>query len=297
MLWILLSMACSVGIALLFKYYDRLQLDLLPVLFWNYIVCFVIGLALWMQSDKALMSFSGKWPLFSVLLGCMFVTGFFVMGKTISHYGVMVGSVSQKMSLIISAGFGILYFGEPLTALKFTGIFLAIIAVIMINIPQNDTRRFWYLLLAAFALLPMLNLLIAGGIESLLHYTEIAVLPDDSMAMRLAFLTGIFFCSSGITLCWAWMSKGNIFLKSGRNNMFAGVALGVPNFFAAYFILMAIGSGIEGSIVFPVLNSGVILLSAVFAVLIFSEPLSKFRLAGLVLALLAVFILSGQAEA
>jgi len=294
MLWILLSMICAVAIALLFKYFEKMSISLLPVLFWNYLFCFLIAFFQWSWQAPPVSYEIQTWAIYAVVLGILFVGGFFVMGKTIQYYGVVVGSVTQKMSLIVSASFGILFFSEPLTAAKITGILLALIAVVLINIPGNDTRKFRYLLVAAFALLPILNLLIAGTIESLLHLVEVSVFGELAGALRFSFLMGIFLCAAIISAAWSLIELKGAEPLFSRPFVLSGLVLGIPNFFSAFFILLALGSGIDGSLVFPVLNVGVILLSAIFAVLLFSETIGKYRMIGLFVAIIAILILTSQ---
>lgn len=287
-------MICAVAIALLFKYFEKVGISLLPVLFWNYIFCFLIAFIIWIRQVPPPSYEIQAWALYAVVLGILFVGGFFVMGKTIQYYGVVVGSVTQKMSLIVSASFGILFFSEPLSAAKLIGVLLALVAVVLINIPGNDTRKFRYLLLAAFALFPILNLLIAGTIESMLHLVEVFVFGDQAGTFRILFLMGIFLNAAVIAAAWSVIQLKGAGPLFSRPFILSGLVLGIPNFFSAFFILLALGSGIDGSLVFPVLNVGVILLSAVFAVLLFRESIGKYRMLGLIIAVIAILILASQ---
>ena len=58
------------------------------------------------------------------------------------------------------------------------------------------------------------------------------------------------------------------------------------------FFLRALGSGFGGSVVVPINNVGIILLSAVLGVLLFSEKFKTVNLIGVVAAVLAILLIS-----
>ena len=84
-------------------------------------------------------------------------------------------------------------------------------------------------------------------------------------------------------------SKGG---QSSLKNIIAGIALGVPNYFSVHFLLEVLGSGMEGSVAFPINNISIIVLSALLAWLIFSEKLSKINVAGIVLAVVSIVLIA-----
>jgi hypothetical protein len=75
-------------------------------------------------------------------------------------------------------------------------------------------------------------------------------------------------------------------------NIVAGIVLGVPNFFAIYLIIVAISEGWEGSKFFPYNNISIIALSAMIAYFLFQEKLSKVNMAGVALAISAIWMIS-----
>ncbi len=73
------------------------------------------------------------------------------------------------------------------------------------------------------------------------------------------------------------------------------VTLGIPNFLSFYTLLLALSAfGGNGAFVYPLYNIGVILLAALMAALFFRERLSTANKVGLVLAILAIGLISWQ---
>jgi len=74
-------------------------------------------------------------------------------------------------------------------------------------------------------------------------------------------------------------------------NILGGLILGLLNFNATYFIILALHQ-IESSVVFPIYNSGVIALSAIIGFVAFKEKLSIINWIGLIIAIIAIILIS-----
>jgi uncharacterized membrane protein len=75
-----------------------------------------------------------------------------------------------------------------------------------------------------------------------------------------------------------------------RKNIVAGIVLGIPNYFSIYFVLLAL-ENLGGIYVFPILNIGVVLLSAIISWLFYQEKMSKYNWLGIGLACLSIIII------
>ena len=78
--------------------------------------------------------------------------------------------------------------------------------------------------------------------------------------------------------------------KLGLKNILAGILLGIPNYLSIFFVLRSLDS-MQSSIVFPMLNIGVVVLSALIAWGYYKEVLSKLNWLGVVLAISSIVIL------
>jgi drug/metabolite transporter (DMT)-like permease len=78
-------------------------------------------------------------------------------------------------------------------------------------------------------------------------------------------------------------------------NIVAAITLGVPNFLSFYFLILTLSYfGNSGAFVYPIYNMGVILVSAFVAILFFKEKVSKLNKFGLLLAVIAILMISWQ---
>ena len=83
--------------------------------------------------------------------------------------------------------------------------------------------------------------------------------------------------------------------KIHKKDLIGGIYLGIPNYFSLYFLLLTLSSfNNNGAVVYPILNVGIIVLSSMASFLIFSEKLVKLNIIGMIMALLAIFLISYQ---
>jgi multidrug transporter EmrE-like cation transporter len=98
-----------------------------------------------------------------------------------------------------------------------------------------------------------------------------------------AALTGSIFLAYQMI-----MGKSKFAIK----NVIAGIGLGIPNFFSIYLLFLALQQGLEGSVVFPVNNAGVLLLASLYGIFIFRESVNVYKIAGFIVAVLAIFLIT-----
>ena len=73
----------------------------------------------------------------------------------------------------------------------------------------------------------------------------------------------------------------------------AGFALGIPNYFSIHFLLNALNlPNLESTVVFPVNNTGIVLLSTLLAIILFKEKLTKVNWAGILLAVVSIALIA-----
>ena len=81
-------------------------------------------------------------------------------------------------------------------------------------------------------------------------------------------------------------------LRFNRNELVAGILIGVPNFFTIYLIVLCLDRGWKGAVLFPTNNVGTIFFTAMIAIFVFKERLSLANHLGLILALASVLLFS-----
>ncbi len=250
----------------------------------NYFTCVACG---WIHSGKLPYSEADRteaWMPYALLLGLVFVSGFNAAGLTVRYFGVTISQIMQKMSILLTVPFAILAYHESSGWLKITGFLFALGAIILVNWPKRGAGQasgqglglFW---------IPLLTWGLAGVIEIifiLVQHGGMIVMGDPSFIVTV-------FCTAGLLgLVGAVLGWSTGRLGFSWRNVAAGVVLGIPNYGSMLFMLMALGSGLESSLVFSLTNVGIILATTIGAVWLFQERLSRINWWGIFLAVIAI---------
>ena len=76
-------------------------------------------------------------------------------------------------------------------------------------------------------------------------------------------------------------------------SILAGIILGVPNYFSMFYLIKALqNKNLESATIFTLINIGVILLTTLFSILFFKEKLKHQNYIGILLAIIAVFLVT-----
>lgn len=284
---IVLTIVTNVLLAIIFRYFKTFQINLLPAIIINYIVCALMG-GWWGGTwPTEIISDPPPWIAYSLTLGCYLIFGFFILAKTIHHYGVGMTSVFQKTSLIVTVLYAILFFGENASVLKIAGVLFALLSIYLIN--RKDTGQDRSVISRAIVLLPILTFFINGLLDSTLFHVEAVGIVHGG---DYYFISAMFFCAASLGAVFFIVQYFLGHMNIRWKDVVGGIILGVPNFFSIYFLLSALHTDWDGSVVVPLVNVGIILLSAMVGFLMFREPLTQRRKIGFSLAVAAIILLS-----
>jgi drug/metabolite transporter (DMT)-like permease len=292
MLYLLLTVACSVLLGFIFKLFGRFGVDSFQAIVFNYYTCVCCG---WLHLGHfpiTAKSVQEPWMPYALVLGLTFVSGFNAAATTVRLFGVTLSQIMQKMSILITVPFAILAYQESSGAGKVAGFLLALISILLVNWPSKKSELGDSNTSKSSSLLwiPLVTWLLAGIIEVLFIYVERERLID---AADPTFIVTVFGTAGTLGLAVAvvgWLSGR---LRFAWRNVLGGIVLGIPNYGSMLFILMALGDGLEGSFVFPVANVSIIIATTIGAVTLFQERLSKINWVGIACAVAAIGLISG----
>ncbi len=288
-MWILIScIVLNAFIGVIFKLFDKYKIDNLQAIVVNYFVCVLTASVVHGGSPIPEDLTAQTWFYYAVGLGLVFIIVFNLMALTVQNFGVVVATIFQKMSLIAPTLIAILVFHEPSSWIKWVGILSSILAIILLSYQKTDRDAapseqgiLW--------LFPLLTFLGSCLIDSTLYLIE-----KNNMAENgdIGFVASLFLFAglNGLVLIVIQAIRSRLHLK--WKNIIAGIALGIPNFFSIYLLLLSLQQGWGGSTVFPVNNVGVLVMAGVFGVLIFKERLTKYKVAGFVLAIVSILLIT-----
>jgi len=286
LIYLLLSIASSTVIFVVFKLFDRFQIDRQQGIVGNYVVACLCGLIGAEDLSQLTAVFNRDWFPYALILGLLFITIFNLMAITTQRSGLSVVSVATKMSVVIPVLFGLIYYKESLNALKLTGIVLAVIAVYLASIKSRHGLK----VARSNLIFPLLVFIGSGVIDSSIKFLEDSYVAADEVPL---FSATIFAAAGLIGIAGVGLGrlKGKVTFEP--RNMLGGLALGIPNYFSIYFLVLALRSGIlESSGIFTVNNVAIVMTSTLTGILLFREKLTSRNWTGVVLAIISICLIA-----
>lgn len=282
MMPLLLSIFCSTLLVVTFRYFKLFRIDLMQGIVVNYFACVITG-SIVSGDLPSSQIFHAAWFPFAAFLGLMFFFIFNMMAYVAANIGVTLTSVAGKLSMTIPVLFAIYLYDQHMTVLKLLGLALAIAAVYLTSVVPEEHRH----ALHTRGLFLALIIFIGSGInDSVVNYAFARMLqPGDFNAFNISVF-GVAAITGSIALLWRGITQQK---RLTLRAIAGGMLLGVPNFFSMYFLLKALDfPGWESSVIFPVNNMGIVVLTAISGRLLFSEHLSRINIAGIIIALMAI---------
>jgi drug/metabolite transporter (DMT)-like permease len=282
MLFLILSVICSVTVGVIFKISRHYQVSATQIVAYNY--AFALALCyLVFCPDLTVLDASSPWQIF-IPLGILLPVVFLFLAASIKYMGIVKTDVAQRLSLIISILGAWLFFGEQFGGLKLTALLFGFPALLLIlNKPTENKENKW--------IYPALVLIGFGVIDLL--FKQIA------MTSSLPFTTSLFVV---FLISLIIMILFNVYellfrkVKMDSKSIIFGGLVGVFNFGNILFYLKAHQAFSKNpSTVFAGMNMGVIVVGGLVGFFVFKEKITRKNIAGLFLALIAiVFIVASQ---
>lgn len=279
MLFLLLSICCSVAVGILFKISRRYNVTIPQVVTWNYVFAILLCY-LFFSPDTSEVNVSSPWTIYIPLMLLM-PSIFLFLALSIKHMGIVKTDTAQRLSLFIPILAAWFIFKEDFNTLKIIGICVGFPAILMI-LSRQDTNKSNNWIYPAIVLTGF-------GIVDIL-FKQIALYTT------LPYTTSLFivFCGSLVVSAIA----ATIQIVSGKQkfgvvNLTFGALIGIFNFGNILFYLKAHKAFAENpSTVFAAMNMGVIILGSLAGIIIFKEKVTKLNYFGLFLALTAIVIIT-----
>jgi drug/metabolite transporter (DMT)-like permease len=278
MLFLILSVICSVTVGVIFKIVRNYQISFTQIITFNYLFALLLCF-FFFSPNISVLDKSSPWEVL-ISLGVLLPTIFFFLAVSIKYMGIAKTDVSQRLSLILSVFGAWLFFGEQFNTLKLIALLLGIPALLlMLNKPNNNKENKW--------IYPMIVWLGFGVIDLL--FKKIA------LQSQISFTTSLFVVFSISLLIMVVYNSYEIIFKSSKihlKSILFGGLIGVFNFGNIFFYLKAHQVFAENpSTVFAGMNMGVIIVGSIVGFFIFKEKASKLNILGLFFALLAVIFI------
>jgi len=278
MLFLILSIICSVTVGVIFKVARKYPVNTTQIVATNYILALALCY-FFFSPDLAAVGVDAPWGIY-VSLGFLMPSIFLFLAASIKHMGIVKTDAAQRLSLFIPILAAWLIFGEKFNVLKITAFGIAFPALLLVlNKPSVNTKNKWIypaIVLIGFGLIDILFKQIAL-FTNLPYTTSLFVV----FILALAIMTAVVVFEIGF-------KKAKLNYKS----LLFGGLVGLFNFGNILFYLKAHQAFADNpSTVFAGMNMGVIVIGSLTGIFIFKEKLSKMNFAGLFLALVAIVLI------
>lgn len=281
MIYLLISICCSVTVAVLLKLARRYQINILQAVTWNYLFAITLSMVFF-QPDVTLFQ-QASWNGIYIALGILLPVIFWFLAASVRNIGIVKTDIAQRLSLFIPIIAAYFLFGESFRLIKLAGLavgFAAIFLTLHKKADQQSRANSWVYPLIVF---------VGFGVIDIL-FKKVAQIKSIPYTSSLILIFALAFFISILTITYlAIFRKENLQLI----NFICGCILGFFNFFNILFYLKAHRAMADDpSTVFAAMNMGVIILGSIVGIVAFKEKLNKLNYAGLALALIAIILIT-----
>lgn len=279
MLFLILSILCSVTVGVIFKVGREYILNTTQIVAWNYV--FALLLCYFFYSpDLSAIDTAAPWSIY-IPLGILLPTIFLFLAASIKHMGIVKTDAAQRLSLFIPVLAAWLLFNEEFNSIKLIAFLTALPALVLILSKKTDNQNNKWIYPAV--------VLVGFGVIDIL-FKQIA------LTTTLPFTTSLFIVFGiSLILILAVVLYEIAFKKAPfkRNNFLFGALVGVFNFGNILFYLKAHQAFAKNpSTVFAAMNMGVIIIGSIVGIAIFKEKVSRYNYFGLLLAIVAIVLIT-----
>ncbi|WP_159636245.1 DMT family transporter [Sphingobacterium composti Ten et al. 2007 non Yoo et al. 2007] len=283
MIYVLISVCCSVIVGVLIKLARQKHVNVQQLVLWNYPTTVLLTYILFNPSLATL-----QWKVlpyqFYIPLSILLPTLFIFIALAVKYSGIVKTDVAQRMSLFVPLIASFILFKEEIHLNKIIGIAVGLVAVVCSVSWSNKSTS----ASSKNSIYPLIVFVGMGFIDIL--FKQIAQYKDIpyTTSMFVVFIGALLFAS--IILVYKVAFKKEALDKLA---IVWGLILGLFNFANVYYYMKAHRAIADNpSIVFTAMNVGVIVLGSLVGVFMFNEKLSLTNKIGLVLAVISILLIA-----
>lgn len=284
MIYVLISVCCSVIVGVLIKIARQRQVDVQQLVLWNYPTTVLLTYLLF---DPSLAGLNWtKLPFqFYIPLSILLPTLFIFIALAVKYSGIVKTDVAQRMSLFVPLIASFLIFNEVVQLNKIIGIIIGLVAV---GCSVGWTKKSTATSSSFNSIYPIIVFIGMGFVDILFkqiaQYKEIPY----TTSMFVVFIGAMLFAALILAYKVGWKKD-----SLDKSAIVWGLILGLFNFANIYYYMKAHRAISENpSIVFTAMNVGVIVLGSLVGVFLFNEKLSLTNKIGLVLAVVSILLIA-----
>lgn len=282
MFYILISVLCSVTVAIIIKLARQRGVNYLQLLVWNYPIALLLTYFV-LKPQIIPWTSNLPWNLY-LPLGFLLPFIFICLALSIRFGGIVKTEVAQRLSLFIPLIAAYFWMNEQFESKKFIGIAVGLLAIVFsIGWSKNNKsegKNTWIYPLLVFFGMGVIDIIF----KQIALHTQISYMSSLWIVFTLALGFALIF------LLYLLFIRKETFDKK---SLLYGAILGIFNFGNIVFYMKAHKALPDSpSLVFTGMNIGVIAVGAIAGVLLFKEKLSVYNKIGLFLAIISVLLIA-----
>lgn len=282
MIYLLLAIASSACVSIFMRLSEDHIKNEMAMFMANYGVCVLLSAALMSQPVGQVLS-KGPAAILTVgvITGVLYLGSFMLLKYNMKHNGIVLSSTFMKLGVLIPTLMAVIIFGEQPGMLQITGIILAVAAIVVIQFEKDaikeGNKKIW-----------LLMILVGSGLADAMAnvYEQVGQPEGKDGYLLVTFVTAL-------VLATAFAAGGAATGKApiGKADLLFGMLIGIPNYFSARFLLLALGS-VDAVIAYPVYSVATLITITVVGLLCFHEKLSKKKAVALAMIVAALCLLN-----
>ena len=299
---LLAAIACSTAIALVLKLGEERGYSRYVILAMNYATA--TGISFWMVLRERILGNLGSvspdslirqmisghtadgfldpansslWALvIGIPTGFLYFLGFYYYQRSVKESGVGMAGSYAKMGILVPMILSMVFWREFPSGLQWAGMALALTAIGIVNLKFSCGRQVFSGIKPA-----LLLLFLSCGIS---EFAGKLYQRYGMQEIKGLFLLFLFATALAVSL---FMIRG----KPSAREVITGLAVGIPNFFASWFLISAL-SALPASVVFPTYSAGSIALICLGGRLLYNERLKVREYAAIILTMAALLLVN-----
>ncbi|MBD3334590.1 MAG: EamA family transporter [Candidatus Eisenbacteria bacterium] len=282
--YLIIAIACSSSLALIFKYTETRGLNRYAVTSANYLVAALVGSILVLSSGTSVPG-PGRWPDLvpglaaalgrtgslspdegalwalgtGIAAGGVFFVSFILYQISIRRHGAGLPGAFIKLGIFLPMTLSLILWREHPRTMQWLGMGCAGASIVAANWPGRHRigRGLRPVLLALF---------LFGGLA---EFSNKVFQKYGLVEQKPVFLWATFSTAFVVSLLAALKARRPV----QRRDLALGVAVGVPNLFSSFFLIMALDH-MPAAVVFPAFGAGSVLVINTVGVLLLGERLA-----------------------
>ena len=212
-----------------------------------------------------------------IFSGFLYLASLFLMERNMRHNGIVLTSAFSKLGVLVPTLMAILVFRERPELMQLGGMAVALCAIGLIYFEKGAFAQ------GSRKGLLLATLFVSGLTDAMANIYD----KTGSALFKDHYLFYTFFAALMFAVLVNVKNRGKI---TGKEIGF-GVLIGIPNYFSARFLLLALGS-VPAVITYPVYSVATIVAISLSGLLFFKESISKRKAFALLLVIAALILLN-----